>query len=637
MGIMLQKFIHNLEMGAGGRILRLAVALIAMAAMAVFYDLRAFKNLATEEGMDAAQLARNLSEGRGYTTHFVRPLSVFFVQRQAERRLERLYQGLSMDHQKLFTNWVEQRRMDSTNPAPAQLEEFLKKREQWNRVAFLASPHPDLANAPIYPALLAVLLKLMPFEYDPGSGKFAVYKPDLWITMFNQALLLVAVCQVYFLSRRWFDGAVAWVSAGLMLTAELLWRFSVAGLSTLLLLVILLGLATVLARLEHGVREGGREARWQMGMALLTGALVGAGALTRYSFAWLILPVLLFLLWYLGSKRTLLATLAAAAFLLTMAPWVARNYAVSGTPFGTAGFAVCQNTAAYPENQLERTLKPEFSRVEPFQYVLKFLAGTREMVRNDLPRLGGSWVTAFFLVGLLVPFRNPTLGRLRSFVLLCVVTFMVVQAMGRTHLTTDQPEVNSENLLVLTLPLVLIYGVSLFFVLLEQFQFPYVAIRYAVIALFGVVASIPLLFVFLPPPSSPIAYPPYWPPDVQRTTHWMQESELIMSDIPWAVGWYGRHQCMWLTLDADKDFYTVNDTVKPVQALYLTPKTLKTLDTTAMSRAIRNDLRTWDAFTASLFLKQEVPTGFPLRKAFAELLPEQLFLTDRARWSSSAE
>ncbi|HEY2951632.1 MAG TPA: glycosyltransferase family 39 protein [Verrucomicrobiae bacterium] len=633
----LQEFIHNMEMGAGGRALQLVVAVVAMAAMAVFYDLAAFKNLATEEGMDAAQLARNISQGRGYTTHFVRPLSVYFVQRQAERGLERLYHGLSVENQRLFTNWVELRRRESTNPAPAQLENFLKKREQWNKVAFLASPHPDLANAPVYPVLLAVLLKCMPFEYDTGPGKFNVYKPDLWIAMFNQALLLVAVWQVFFLSRRWFDAAVAWVSAGLMLTAELLWRFSVAGLSTLLLLVIFLGLVSVLARLEHGAREGGRDARWQVKMALLAGVLVGAGALTRYSIGWLILPVLGFLLWHLGQNRALLAAAALGAFVLVMAPWVARNYAASGTPFGTAGFAVCQNTTAYPENQLDRTLKPEFSRVEPFQYVLKFLAGTREMVGNDLPRLGGSWVTAFFLVGLLVPFRNPTLGRLRSFVMLCVVLLMVVQAMGRTHLTTDMPEVNSENLLVLALPMVLIFGVSLFFVLLEQFQFPYVAIRYAVIGLFGVVASVPLLLVFLPPPSSPIAYPPYWPPDVQRTARWMKESELIMSDIPWAVGWYGRRQCVWLTLDADKDFYTVHDTVKPVQALYLTPKTLKTLDTAAMSRVMRDDIRSWEAFTASLFLKQEVPTGFPLRKAFGELLPEQLFLTDKARWSSSGE
>jgi len=55
-----------------------------------------------------------------------------------------------------------------------------------------------------------------------------------------------------------------------------------------------------------------------------------------------------------------------------------------------------------------------------------------------------------------------------------------------------------------------------------------------VIALFGVVASFSALCV-LPPPSSPIAYPPY----CRQTCSGRpvdEESELMMSDIPWAVG-----------------------------------------------------------------------------------------------------
>ena len=42
--------------------------------------------MTTPEGMDAAQLARNIAEGRGYTTLFVRPFSLFLVQRQEQAR-----------------------------------------------------------------------------------------------------------------------------------------------------------------------------------------------------------------------------------------------------------------------------------------------------------------------------------------------------------------------------------------------------------------------------------------------------------------------------------------------------------------------------------------------------------------------
>ena len=48
--------------------------------LAVWHDVVAFKNLATIEGLDAAQVARNLSEGWGYTTDFIRPLSLHLLQ-----------------------------------------------------------------------------------------------------------------------------------------------------------------------------------------------------------------------------------------------------------------------------------------------------------------------------------------------------------------------------------------------------------------------------------------------------------------------------------------------------------------------------------------------------------------------------
>ena len=42
-----------------------------------------------------------------------------------------------------------------------------------------------------------------------------------------------------------------------------------------------------------------------------------------------------------------------------------------------------------------------------------------------------------------------------------------------------------------------------------------------------------------------------------------------MSDIPWAMAWYGQRQCVWLSANAGADFFAINDYQKPVQALYL--------------------------------------------------------------------
>ena len=62
------------------------------------------------------------------------------------------------------------------------------------------------------------------------------------IALFNEALLLVLVALTFFLARKLSDANVAWLSAILVLGSELLWRFSVSGLSTMLLLIIFIGL-----------------------------------------------------------------------------------------------------------------------------------------------------------------------------------------------------------------------------------------------------------------------------------------------------------------------------------------------------------------------------------------------------------
>src|SRR5207249_12133546 len=119
----------------------------------------------------------------------------------------------------------------------------------------------------------------------------------------------------------------------------------------------------------------------------------------------------------------------------------------------------------------------------------KLLYNRRQIVQNDLPRLCGSWVSAFFLVSLLVGFRNPSVKRIRYFLVLCLPVLTIAQALGHTHLSEDSPEINSENLLVILAPMVLVYGVSLFFLLLDQMNFEVPGVRYLIIFFFSLLAS----------------------------------------------------------------------------------------------------------------------------------------------------
>jgi 4-amino-4-deoxy-L-arabinose transferase-like glycosyltransferase len=406
----------------------------------------------------------------------------------------------------------------------------------------------------------------------------------------------------------------------------------------MLLLLIFLGLAWSVVLLEEEARAPKRGPRRIIVLAALAGAAVGLGGLTRYSFGWLIIPVLVFVILFGGRQRVMLAWIALATFIAVMAPWVARNYSVSGKPFGTATYTIVETTMLYPENRLQRSLEPDFSRLYTMAFWLKLNTNLRQIVTSELPKLGGSWITAFFLVGLLVGFRNPAIARLRYFLLGCLLVLILAQALGRTQLSEESPDINSENLLVLLTPLVLVYGVSLFWLLLEQIHRPFGELRYIAIGIFSLVACLPMIFVFLPPRTTPVIYPPYYPPAIQTVAGWLKEDELAMSDIPWAVAWYGQRQCVWLTLNCapdpkdpntHEDFFAINDWQKPINALYLNPQTM---DARFLTQWVRTGEQSWGSFILESMVNNKVPYGFPLKKSQAGWLPEQLVLTDFKRW-----
>ncbi len=596
----LQDWVHHIATGSGLRYLRISLGILALAALVFCYDWLCWRNLAAPEAMDAAQVARNLSEGKGYTTLFVRPLSLHLVK---ERNLAR---------------WGVLR----TDNRPDYSE--------------IKGMHPDLANPPVYPVVLAGLMKVLPFRYTldftqsfwNSGGQFWRYEPDFLITLFNQLLLLIVIGLTFWLARALFDPGVAWLSALLLLGCELLWRFSASGLSTLLLLVIFLGLAWCLVLIERQAREPrwGPASLWWLAAA--AGVLVGIGTLTRYAFGWVLVPVLVFLILFSGPRRAALALLALGAFAVVLLPWVYRNWSVGGMPFGTATFALVEGTPSFPGDHLQRSLHPNFNTLLLSPFIHKLLNNTRDILHDQLPRLGSPWVAPFFLVGLMVGFRSPALRRLRYFVMMCLGTLGLAQALGKTCLSDTTAEINSENLLVLLVPFVVMYGVSLFFVLLDQINLTYLRLRQLLIAFYAALVWLPMLYAFLPPRPLPIVYPPYYPPEIQQTSGWMRENELIMSDIPWAVAWYGRRQCVWLTLDARAEFFNIYDYEKEVRALYLTRATL---DRCVLSDWLRADETSWENFLLNVTTRKGLRPDFPLR--YAQQLRDDIFLADTPRWT----
>ena len=608
----LQEFIHRLEEGSFSRIVQWIFVALLIVAIAVAYDIRAFKNLSSADAMDAAQLARNLAEGRGYVTGNITPFSMYLVKQRHDEQIEkRAAAGIKIE--------------------PGDHLDEMKLRNN----------HPDLANAPLYPWLLSLYMKVVPFNYSIVPGQpFERYQPDLMIALFNQVLMVLCAVMVFVLATSLFDTAVAWLSMLLFVGTNLFWKFSVSGNSTMLLLLIFLGLLWSLARLERSLSLEEGTGKRPLLYAALTGVLLSLGFLTRYAFGWLLIPVALFVLIYGGTRRFgMILSLLAVCFLI-VTPWLQRNNQVSGTPFGTAGFAARQLTRPFPADELPRSLDPNLKSVELGDYARKFKTSVQEILQQDLPTLGGTWMTAFFFVGLLVVFQSSHLNRVRGFVVAALGVFIIVQALGKTQLSIESPVINTENLLILLGPPVIIFGVSLFFTLLDQWNVSEIGARVILTGMFGLLVSLPLGFTLISR-NSPVAYPPYFPPVFQYVCSWMRPNEQMMSDVPAAVAWYGNQQCLLWTRDPGDDFYSIYDYQKPVNALYLSPKAL---DAHLLTGLLKGANAEWGRpFLVNAIARAELPREFPLKYAPpgflpenpdrpSEVLPEHLFLADRIRW-----
>ena len=622
--IRVQEIIHSLEEGKWAKRIRGLVLLLLIGSLGLVYYLNLTRSFTAPEAMDAAQLARNIAEGRGYTTQFIRPLSLDILRQQG---------------------------------AVSDVE--------------LSSKFPDITNPPVYPMLLAALMKVLPFEFEidlQKADEFERYQPEFLIWLLNQALFFVALIQVFRLGEKLFDQPVAWCAALVFLGTELYWKFSTSGLPTMLLLVLFLALARTLVRLEEqgndGVALGGG---WFAGMALWAGALAGLGGLTRYGFAWVILPVLVYLGWFMGRHRGRTVAMALLGFLLVMSPWLVRNAQLSGNLFGTASLALYSQTDTFPEDTLERTLfyKPSDAPVNGqdeikvkvadhvglWEIEHKLKRNLRHLLVHELPQFSGSWFAVVCLVGLVVPFRNRSLRRLRVFLLMTLAVFALGQVLGRTHLSaangtlaellarslgqgapvTAASGVNGENLLALLGPVSFLFGAGLFFSLLDRWKVDLPEMRLAASTGLVVAASLPMALSFLLPHPYPMANPPYHPPRVQYVSSLPRESgedtigagDLLMSDIPWAVAWYGNQDCVWLTRKVEPDFYTLNDQFRPVSALYFTEATT---DQRYLSRVFSPIKSNWERFVLFMQLKEDLPDEFPLQGVLNDFSPGQWLL-----------
>jgi 4-amino-4-deoxy-L-arabinose transferase-like glycosyltransferase len=500
--------------------------------------------------------------------------------------------------------------------------------------------HPDLYNPPLYPLMLAGVFKLLgPSVFEMKPTDF-ILKAERWaILPFNQLCLMLSIWIAYCWAKAMFDRRVAVMAGLLLLFSDTLWSYASTGLPTtfltLLVLLTAYGLFQADRRLNGDqtapagdtapaapVTLEGATIVLVLGSAVLCGLCF----LTRYLAGFLVIPLAIYVLVIMRGRRPLLwAAIYVAIFLAVITPWLVRNYNISGSFLGIARYQIIETEV------LDRTYKVDLTNAYLLRkFSTQFLTNARAQLIEGIKNIGSDFLVFFFVVSLMYGFRHARAARLRRILLGCLgVCIFGISIIGVPGERTS-PGIQGGNLLVLFLPLVAIFGVAFFYLLLDRITFQAKLTRALAIGAFVLPNLAPMLFTLLPPRRGLFPYPPYFPPAINLLKNWFGPQDVGTSDMPWAIAWYTDRRTLWLPTTID-EFTDIHDFVAPrnTQFLLLTPYMLNS--------RFQSDLTNGEYKDWMKALRGQMPTTFPF-KAATPLPPEgdQILFADRVRWETKA-
>lgn len=561
----IQDIVYNVDVGIGLRLVKLGLYLLTLLSIMVLYTATQFRGLKDAEAMDMAQLGRNLMLKGHFITQQIRPASMWYL----------------IEHSK------------SQDP---QLRE-----------------HPDIVNAPLYPALLAAGFKL--FENAFTSEQPArTFPPEQWVVVpLGHLCSILTGLLIFLIARKLFDNRVALLGITLFFLSNSVWSMSISGTSFPLATFWIT--AAWYCGLIAGSRyqAGGRALGWIIA-TILSGLFCGLAFLTRYGAVALVPAVALLLGLSIRPHAGKIVSLFLAAFLLVIAPWIVRNVIVCGGPFGLTPYLALNGANPLTDNLFERTLAQNLKLAGVLSVLRpKLMLGFAELYSNQLRLMGDGVMVGFFFTTFFYSFARENVRRLRWCIAFGVLLTLPVAALY------GKP---AYHLLHLFLPFVVLYAVAFFYILLDRMQLRIPLLRMSVTGGFIGLCAIPLFLTLLPPRTG-VPYPPYHPPYIVHVSRMLTSEELMCTDMPWATAWYGNRNSLLLPATLD-EFYEINDYMRRVSGLYFTTLTR---DREYVRTLVSGPYRTWFPL-----LEGRIPSDFPLTKGFPLGNLDQLFLTDRERW-----
>jgi hypothetical protein len=565
--VKVQELVHQLEVGSLRVIILRAVFFAAVAGLVGSYLFLNFRGLDSETAMDQAQVGRQIAAGAGFSTLYIRPMAMW---------------------------------------------QLLNHEDQLPSGFF-----PDTYNAPLNPLVNAVVLRPIK-RWWPMEPTDTIYLGDRVVAAAGVAFFLAGTLVWFFLVRALFDSRIAWMTAGLVLLSDMMWRFSVSGLPQMLM-YLLFSVAMLLLHWAFNANEEKRSGRMLLclsGTALLLGLMTLAQPVAAWIFGGFLAFVFAFF-----RPRAVSGLLVFFVFAAVVSPWLARNYAVTGNPLGLSFYSILDGTTG-TENAFMSSLEPDMGGFGAVRAKLR--GGLTSQFENMFSYLGFGVAAAAFFFAMLHVFRRPGTNMLRW----CVAAMWLGATVGMALFAPRGP-VSVNQLHMLFLPLFTAFGMAFLLVLWNRADLRFPPARIAFISAIFLITAAPVAINFLTSPPMRVNWPPYVPPIINAVSRWMEPGEILCSDMPWATAWYGERLTLLLPATV-KQFVTLHDYKYlggPINGIYLTPVSG---NRPFLSQIAKGEYREWSTFimrTADL-------SRFPLQ--YFTPLPvdnECVFYSNRDRWT----
>lgn len=559
-----QDLIYNVDAGFGSQLIKTALYFFVVITIMVMYWLSEFWGLKHAEAMDQAQIARQLMTDGSFSTKYIRPAAVWLFQE------------------------------NGTDPRSIMLNQ------------------PDIVHPPLYPWVLSKLYLFVDSAFDP-TQKVRAYPPEQWaIIPFGNFCTIMTGLVLFLMARRFFERRIALVATSIYFATNAVWANSISGLSipmaTLLsTLAVYFSLSTA-EKFSDTARPRGWIVSYMLAVLCCTAAF-----LTRYSAGWIVFAAALPLGFLIPRHGWKLAAGLLGLMLLLASPWFIRNFVVSGHFLGLTPYLIYNLDTSGLTHSFERQVTPAIESLWPAVQA-KWAANLKTFASSALPDVAGTLMAALFVTTFFFRFARPMTHVLR-FGLLAGMTGLLVTGslFGESSVRT----------LAIFTPLIILYGLSFYYLLVDRMQFTIPLFRNAMIGLIITLSALPLIITLMPPRSG-YPYPPYYPQYIGIVAPMLNEDELMCTDMPWATAWYGTRSSVLVPTKLE-EFYKINDMQKRISGIYFTTLTR---DLPYVSNLATGPFSSWYPI-----FREMIPMDFPLTEAFFISNRDQLFLTDRPRWS----